>query len=124
MAPQTCVGGFGGLRRLIAAKPRCAKGLKQPAQQPNSCAISNLAFLKAKLGYERALTGIDQTLRASSVFFCAWVLLRRGALSADAYMHKYVRWSVDGRGLDDTILRTATGRYRSVPLPRPLSVGY
>ena len=32
-------GAFGGLRRLIAAKPRCAKGLKQPAQQPNSCAF-------------------------------------------------------------------------------------
>ena len=29
------------------------------------------AFLKAKLGYERALPSIDQTLRASSVFFCA-----------------------------------------------------
>jgi hypothetical protein len=47
-----------------------------------------LAFLKAKLGYERALTGIDQALRASSVFFCAWVLSRRGAISAHAYMHK------------------------------------
>ena len=32
-------GAFGGLRRLIAAKPRCAKGLQQPAQQPNSCLL-------------------------------------------------------------------------------------
>jgi hypothetical protein len=35
------------------------------------------AFLKAKLGCERALSGIDQTLRASLVFCCAWVLSRR-----------------------------------------------
>jgi len=42
-------------------------------------------------------------------------LSRRGALSAHAYTHKYVRWSVNGRGLEDTIIRTATGRYRSIP---------
>src|SRR6185369_9051986 len=36
-----------------------------------------LAFLKAKLGCERALSSIDQTLRASLVFSCAWVLSRR-----------------------------------------------
>ena len=47
-----------------------------------------LAFLKAKLGCERARVGIDQTLRASLVFCCAWVLSRRGALRAHAYMHK------------------------------------
>jgi hypothetical protein len=33
-----------------------------------------LAFLKAKLGCERARAGSDQNLRASLVFCCAWVL--------------------------------------------------
>ena len=45
-----------------------------------------LAFLKAKLGCERALSGIDPTLRASLVFCCAWVLSRRGALRAHGYL--------------------------------------
>ena len=44
-----------------------------------------LAFLKAKLGCERALSSIDQTLRAS-LFSCAWVLSRRGALRAHGYL--------------------------------------
>jgi len=40
---------------------------------------------QAKLGYERALPRIDQTLRATSVFFCALVLSCRGVLSAHTY---------------------------------------
>ena len=52
---------------------------------------------QAKLGYERALPSIDQTLRATSVFFCALVLSCRGALSAHPYMHKNREWG--GRGL-------------------------
>jgi hypothetical protein len=46
-----------------------------------------LAFLNAKLGYEKALSGIDHLACALGLLW-AWMLSRRGALSTHAYMRK------------------------------------
>jgi hypothetical protein len=64
-------------------------------------------FLKARLGYERMLTGIDQTLHASLVFFCAWVLSRRSALSAHAYICTNM---CDGRSTAEVLATLYSGQ--------------
>ena len=51
-----------------------------------------LAFLKAKLGCERALSGIDQTLRASRVLLCLGVVASRRTQGARLFREWGGRW--------------------------------